>query len=77
MPKNHKFSIQYFYGVKKQKKGECSAPFWSFNILSILMRASNCVRFCLNPFCREIKTIQIQVSVKGFICIKVCVVWRW
>ena len=32
----------------------CSAPFWTFNFLSKLMRAASCVRFCLNPFCREV-----------------------
>ena len=27
---------------------------WSFNFLSKLMRAANCVLFCLNPFCPEV-----------------------
>ena len=38
------------------KNGECacSAPLWSFNFLSKLMQAANCVRFCLNLFCREV-----------------------
>ena len=27
------------------------AQLWSFNFLSKLMRAANCVRLCLNPFC--------------------------
>ena len=36
------------------KKGECSAPLWSFNFVSKGRPAANCVRFCLNPFCREV-----------------------
>ena len=36
------------------KNGECSAPLWSFNFLSMLKGAANCVRFCLNPFCHEV-----------------------
>ena len=39
---------------KVTKKGECSALLWSFNFVSKLIRAANCVRFCLNPFCREV-----------------------
>ena len=33
---------------------ECSAPLWSFNFISKLMRAANFERFCPNPFCREV-----------------------
>ena len=39
---------------KIAKKGKCSAPFWSFNFLAKLMRAANCVRSYLNPFCHEV-----------------------
>ena len=31
---------------KLAKTRECSAPLWSYNSLSKLMRAANCVRFC-------------------------------
>ena len=33
---------------------ECSAPLWSFNFFSKLMRAANCVQFYLNLFCPEV-----------------------
>ena len=48
-PKNPKFSILC---CKVAKKVECSAPLWSFNFLSKLMQAANCVPLCLDPFCR-------------------------
>ena len=34
--------------------GEYSTPLWSFHFLSKMMPATNCVRFCQNPFCREV-----------------------
>ena len=37
--------------LNSKKKGECSAPLWSFNSLSKLMQAANCVRFSQNPIC--------------------------
>ena len=50
--------MQFFYLVllwcKIRKKGECSAPLWSFNFQSKLIPAANCVRFCLNLFCHEV-----------------------
>ena len=37
------------FKTKIAKKGECrKALLWSFNLLSKLMRAANCVRFCLS-----------------------------
>ena len=37
-------NLSYFHSVliwcKIAKKGECNAPFWSFNFLSKLMRAA-------------------------------------
>ena len=50
-PETRRFSIQCL-----AKKGKCSAPLWSFNFLSKLMRGANCVRFCPHPFCREVNT---------------------
>ena len=51
MTKNCKLSIQCFYGVNKGKK---RMQYTVFIVLSKLMRAANCVQFCLNPFSREI-----------------------
>ena len=42
------------FWCKIVKKRECSAPLWSFNFLAKLMRAANCVWFCLNLFCRDV-----------------------
>ena len=50
-PKSRKFSIQYFYDVKKWKKGECSASLY----ISKLIRAENKARFLLNPLCVGVK----------------------
>ena len=38
-----------FMVKNSEKKRECSASLWSK-----LMRAANCVRFCLNSLCLEV-----------------------
>ena len=57
LPKNTKFSIRCFKRCKIVKKGECSAPLWSFNLLSKLMPLANCVQFSKNPFCRAVHEV--------------------
>ena len=55
-PKNVSFHSVRLW-CKIAKKGECSVPLLTFSFLSELMRAANCVRSCLNPFCREVNGV--------------------
>ena len=47
------------------RKGECSVPLCSFNFLSKLTQAANCVRFCLNPFCCEVHEVRKRAKIRN------------
>ena len=48
--------VGFPFGAFMVQNEECSARLWSFNFLSKLIRAANCVRLCQNSFCREVKS---------------------
>ena len=48
------FRFGAFMVKNSEKEGECSALLWSFNFLSKIMQAANCMWFYQNPFCHEL-----------------------
>ena len=64
-----KSSNRYYYGFNSEKRRmQTSAQLWSFNFLSKLLLAVNCVRFCLNLFFHEVHEGCLPHSISDQAC---------